>query len=98
MTKQRMASAKLVRTKVPERLCAIIVWIEAIATSHGMRDEFSTGSQPQYPPQPRVSYAQYPPRMIPVPRTAAPNTIQGFAIRIQVWYWAYETLGWRGYW
>ena len=55
MMKQRMLRTKFVRTNVPERRCDIIVWIDATQMSQGISEEFSTGSQPQYPPHPRVS-------------------------------------------
>ena len=35
-----------------------IVWNAAMPMIHGTSDEFSTGSQAQYPPNERVTYAQ----------------------------------------
>src|SRR3972149_910985 len=49
-------------------------------TSHGMSEEFSTGSHPQYPPQPNTPYAQYAPSMIPKPRTNPEKRIHGKAL------------------
>ena len=56
--KETVARTKFVRWNFPVRRCARRVWISAIEVSHGTRDEFSTGSQPQYPPQPSTPYAQ----------------------------------------
>ena len=39
----------------PLRFWTIIVWMAAIPMSQGTSDEFSTGSQAQYPPNDRVS-------------------------------------------
>ncbi len=41
--------------------------------SQGINDEFSTGSQAQYPPQPNSLYAQYPPKIIPAERKVQTN-------------------------
>ena len=37
---------------MPRRSCSITECSNAVATSHGSRATFSTGSQAQYPPQP----------------------------------------------
>ena len=37
---------------IPRRSCTITEWMNAVAVSHGSSDAFSTGSQPQKPPQP----------------------------------------------
>ena len=47
--------------------------MKAVNVSHGINDEFSTGSQAQYPPHPSSLYAQYPPRMIPADKNVHTN-------------------------
>src|SRR5581483_11633331 len=53
---------------MPRFSCIITECRNAVPVSHGIRDAFSTGSQPQYPPQPRTEYAQCAPRKIPTVR------------------------------
>src|SRR5437867_1487125 len=54
--------------------------------SQGIREPFSTGSQPQYPPQPSTLYAHTPPMMKPVARIAVENTAHGSTSLIQPSY------------
>ena len=82
--KQSMERTRLVRTNDPLLRCDSIVCMAAIEKSQGTSEEFSTGSHPQYPPHPSVSYAQKPPRMMPVPRIIEPNTSHGVAGLIQL--------------
>src|SRR5581483_7179103 len=53
---------------IPHFSCIITECRNAVPVSHGIREAFSTGSQPQYPPQPRTEYAQCAPRKIPTVR------------------------------
>src|ERR1700688_3159626 len=46
--------------------CIITECRNAVAVIHGSREAFSTGSQPQYPPQPSTAYAQPAPSRTPV--------------------------------
>src|SRR4029077_20364496 len=50
---------------IPRFSCIITECKKAVLVSHGSSEAFSTGSQPQYPPQPRTAYAQCAPRRIP---------------------------------
>src|SRR5712692_12051582 len=40
---------------MPRFSCIITEWRNAVPVNHGSREAFSTGSQPQYPPQPRTA-------------------------------------------
>src|SRR5260370_6225525 len=40
---------------MPRFSCIITEWRNAVPESHGSREAFSTGSQPQYPPQPSTA-------------------------------------------
>src|SRR6266496_3671429 len=53
---------------MPRFSCIMTECRNAVPVSHGISDAFSTGSQPQYPPQPRTEYAQWAPRKIPTVR------------------------------
>src|SRR5712675_1028127 len=50
---------------MPRFSCIITECRNAVVESHGSREAFSTGSQPQYPPQPRTAYAQCAPSEMP---------------------------------
>jgi hypothetical protein len=39
---------------IPRRFCTIIEWTKAVKASQGMKAAFSTGSQNQKPPHPRI--------------------------------------------
>src|SRR5216683_6723130 len=43
---------------MPRFSCIITECRNAVPVSHGSSEAFSTGSQPQYPPQPSTAYAQ----------------------------------------
>ena len=48
----RTISATFQVFSIPRRCSIMTEWRNAVPTSHGMSEAFSTGSQPQYPPQP----------------------------------------------
>ncbi len=48
----RIASSTVHDLKLPRFSVTASEWISAVATSHGMNDAFSTGSQNHQPPQP----------------------------------------------
>src|ERR1700682_1982105 len=50
---------------IPRFSCTMIEWRNAVFTSHGSSDAFSTGSHAQYPPQPSSTYAHHMPSTIP---------------------------------
>src|SRR5690348_2389909 len=50
---------------MPRFSCIITECKKAVPVSHGINDAFSTGSQPQYPPQPSTLYAQCAPSGMP---------------------------------
>src|SRR5262249_36901184 len=50
---------------IPRFSWIITLCKNAVPISQGKKAAFSTGSQPQYPPQPRTSYAQRPPSSSP---------------------------------
>src|ERR1700722_15006814 len=50
---------------IPRFSCIITECRNAVPVSHGISDAFSTGSHPQYPPQPSTLYAQCAPIKIP---------------------------------
>src|SRR5690242_18788424 len=50
--------------------------MKAVATSHGIKAAFSTGSQAQYPPQPRTTYDHFAPNHRPMLRQYHAQTIQ----------------------
>src|SRR6185312_14908050 len=50
---------------MPRFSCIITECRNAVPVSQGSNDAFSTGSHPQYPPQPRTEYAQCAPRKMP---------------------------------
>lgn len=53
--KARVTKAKFQVLKAPRVCWTKAVWRKAVARSQGMKLAFSTGSQAQYPPQPRTS-------------------------------------------
>src|SRR6185295_9316532 len=52
---------------IPFFSCIMTECRKAVALSQGRIDAFSTGSQAQYPPQPRAAYAQLAPISTPTP-------------------------------
>src|SRR5512144_507688 len=61
---------------MPRFSCIITECRKAVAVSQGRSDAFSTGSHPQYPPQPRTEYAQCAPSTIPQLRKSQPTIVQ----------------------
>src|SRR6476646_5457145 len=55
---------------IPRFSCTMIECRNAVLTSHGRSDAFSTGSQAQYPPQPSSTYAHHMPRVMPMDRNS----------------------------
>src|SRR5438045_8258095 len=51
---------------MPRFSCTMIECRNAVLTSHGSSDAFSTGSHAQYPPHPSSTYAHHIPSTIPV--------------------------------
>src|SRR6202162_923191 len=58
----RIASQKVAKTShmfqtfsIPRFSCIMTEWRNAVPTSQGMSEAFSTGSHPQYPPQPSTA-------------------------------------------
>src|SRR5258708_28166292 len=69
----RMHSMKVEKTShtfqtfiMPRFSCIITECKNAVPVSHGSSEAFSTGSQPQYPPQPSTAYAQCAPSKMPM--------------------------------
>src|SRR5262252_1086062 len=50
---------------IPRFSCIITECRNAVPVSHGSSEAFSTGSHPQYPPQPSTEYAQCAPKKMP---------------------------------
>ena len=50
--KPKMASNKVQARNAPRFSVTANEWMSAVATSHGMKEAFSTGSQNHHPPQP----------------------------------------------
>ncbi len=69
----------------------IIEWTPTMPMIHGTSEEFSTGSQAQYPPKESVSYAQYPPIAMPTPSTAVAARAQGSAGRTHCVYRRFQS-------
>src|ERR1035438_2965570 len=51
---------------MPRFSCIITECRNAVPVNHGNNEAFSTGSQAQYPPQPKTAYAQPCPSRMPV--------------------------------
>src|SRR5882757_7538595 len=58
-------SAMFQTFSMPRFSCIMTECRNAVPVSHGITDAFSTGSHPQYPPQPSTEYAQCAPRKMP---------------------------------
>ena len=56
--------------------CTITECRNAVPVSHGIKAAFSTGSQPQKPPQPISSYAHFAPSSMPSPRPSHGTSVQ----------------------
>src|SRR3954466_8396536 len=61
---------------MPRFSCIITECRRAVPVSHGISEAFSTGSHPQYPPQPRTEYAQCWPRKMPQVRNSHVTIVQ----------------------
>src|ERR1700722_10128125 len=61
---------------MPRFSCMITECKNAVPVSQGISEAFSTGSQPQYPPQPRTAYAQCAPSRIPADWNAQAIIVQ----------------------
>src|SRR6476646_7266310 len=61
---------------MPRFSCIMTECRNAVVDSHGSREAFSTGSQPQYPPQPRTAYAQCAPSEMPKVRNSQATMVQ----------------------
>ena len=59
--KVKVTSSRFQTFSIRFRSWIITEWMNAVAISHGMNEAFSTGSQAQYPPHPRVRYDHQPP-------------------------------------
>src|SRR5580704_12442303 len=59
----------------PRRSWSMTECTYALAVKNGMQAAFSTGSQPQYPPQPSSSYAQSMPSVLPMPRNIQAKSV-----------------------
>src|SRR5579883_708904 len=63
--------------------CIMTECRNAVAVIHGSSDAFSTGSQPQYPPQPSTALAQPAPSRIPVVWNIQVTSVQRRVVLIQ---------------
>src|SRR5579871_3302082 len=79
----KMASRNVVKIShmfhifiMPRFSCIITECRKAVMVSHGRSEAFSTGSHPQYPPQPSTSYAQCEPRKMPQVRKSQATIVQ----------------------
>ena len=61
---------------MPRFSCIMTECRNAVPVSQGMNEAFSTGSQPQYPPQPNTEYAQWAPRATPQLRKSQVTMVQ----------------------
>ena len=68
---------------IPFFSCTITECRNAVPTSQGISAAFSTGSQPQNPPQPTDSYAHFAPSRIPIPRNPHAASVKRRVVRIQ---------------
>src|SRR5215470_12496164 len=61
---------------MPRFSCIMTECRKAVPVSQGKNEAFSTGSQPQYPPQPRTAYAQCAPKVMPQVRNSHVTMVQ----------------------
>ena len=78
-----MTSVTFQTRSMLRRSCTITEWRKAVAVNHGSAPAFSTGSQPQKPPQPSSSYAQIMPSVRPRVRNSQENMVQRRTARSQ---------------
>ena len=76
-------SARFQSFSIPRRSWTISEWTNAVIGRSGRIAEFSTGSQPQKPPQPSVVYAHHAPRMLPTLSSSHDHSAHGRTARIQ---------------
>src|ERR1700681_888776 len=69
-------SAMFQTFNMPRFSCIITECRNAVPVSQGISEAFSTGSHPQYPPQPKTEYAQCAPRNTPQVRKAQVTMVQ----------------------
>src|SRR5262245_55567744 len=62
--------------------CIMTECRKAVALNQGSSDAFSTGSQAQYPPQPRAAYAQLAPISTPTPWNNQVTRLQRRVVKI----------------
>src|SRR6202789_3757347 len=60
---------------MPRFSCIITECRNAVPVSHGISEALSTGSHPQYPPQPNSAYAQCIPRKTPTVKNIQVNIV-----------------------
>src|SRR2546428_8751107 len=70
-----MMSARFHFLSIPRFSWIITECREAVIVSHGKSDAFSTGSQSQYPPHPRSTYAHHIPSQIPTDRNSQESSV-----------------------
>ena len=71
-----MTSVTFQTRSMLRRSCTITECRKAVAVNQGSAPAFSTGSQPQKPPQPSSSYAQIIPSVRPSDRNSQENIVQ----------------------
>lgn len=76
------ANAVITNTKFQAWRAPRLIWTraecrKAVATSQGMSEAFSTGSQAQYPPHERTSYAHQAPSTIPRVKKVQATSVEG---------------------
>ena len=77
-----IASSSVHARNAPRCSVTASEWISAVATSQGMNEAFSTGSQNHQPPQPSSLYAHQLPSMIPHVRNAQATVVHGRVQRV----------------
>src|ERR1700704_3100010 len=60
---------------IPRFSCTMIECRNAVFTSHGSSEAFSTGSHAQYPPQPSSTYAHHIPMSSPIDRNSHDTSV-----------------------
>ena len=78
-----MTSVTFQTRSMPRRSWTMTECRNAVAVNHGSRPAFSTGSQPQNPPQPSSSYAHSMPSVRPNDRNSQPIIVQRRTARSQ---------------
>ena len=61
---------------MPRFSCIMTECRKAVPVSQGRMEAFSTGSHPQYPPQPSTAYAQWAAEKNPQVKNAQPTMVQ----------------------